>query len=318
MENIKTLEEARALIQGINKDNYFDRKMDKTRPATNVWSKSSMFKLWQDPANFLEGPPFKQTPVMVKGQQIDTYVLEPQLFRTKYEVTCKGPWNANPGKADATRIRKMGKTPLKPETMNDIQTILTRLESPGQEETCRQMLSGEPQVAVKGVVECNYLLDGEPFTNFIPLTGLLDSVYTNSDNSEIDIDLKSTGAETAYEMWKISRALGYAWQDVLYTELREANGFRPKAFKFVFVQKEAPFRVQVAEYDDNAKATARIELEEAFALICVLGHGVRVDALYSPIETFGVDSNWEATSGVPEIVSSRTKDWNFTFHAASA
>ena len=144
-----------------------------------------MFKLWQDPANFLEGPPFKQTPVMVKGQQIDTYVLEPQLFRTKYEVTCKGPWNANPGKADATRIRKMGKTPLKPETMNDIQTILTRLESPGQEETCRQMLSGEPQVAVKGVVECNYLLDGEPFTNFIPLTGLLDSVWTDSYGTDM-------------------------------------------------------------------------------------------------------------------------------------
>lgn len=316
MNTHATLESARAELEGIDQLNYFSRSVTPQNPLTGVWSKSQFSRLIEDPARWAAGIPFKETAKMRFGSMVDDYLFMPDQFRQTYKQTSDCPWNKNPGRAEAAMIRKEGKTPMKPSEMERILNIEQSLLGAG--EHAKAMLDGAHQVPVLGVIEVKYCRNGDPLhkTLFIPVKGLLDSLSGWAGGDTL-YDMKITSAEDNGDLWSIFTKFKYHLQDELYSQIHLANGNPVKDFKFVFVQDEAPFRVQVVDIDDNMRQNAGFCINKACQILAAMAEGWSPTNLYPDVLTLGTQSPWSRFPTVDETLESKIAEVNVTFHGKS-
>ena len=313
---MQTLESARELLAPIDKYNYFEHSAKPADPLNSVWSKSALKSLTTDVADWLSNRPFDVTEAMKFGSLVDDYLLWPEEFNKKYGILPTDcPLNRNPGKADAARIRAQGKEPVKTKTMNRVFAIEKKFNESTHENVV-DMLSGTYQFVVKCVAEITYTFKGNKRTLFIPLKSLLDSAKFDGNKVRIN-DMKVTGARNVEDIWSIFTGLCYHWQSELYTEGMKANGYDVEYFDFVFIQAEAPHRIQVARADENLQMAARTGLTKAFMTLALLNEGYTEEDFYPKVATFGVENPWRRFAELGHLTE-KILDFKVDFHAGSA
>ena len=318
MKLFGSAQEAIDSMAHINLDNYFDNGANPDEPATTPWSKSALFKVSEDPASWMAKVPFIVTEKMKFGSLVDDYLFWPSQFKAKYEETSACPWNKNPGKAEAMKIRSRNKTPVKPKDMDRVRAIEEGFKSRVKSNHSQKMLDGEYQYLTKGAVEINYTLDGLPKTVFLPIKGLLDSALFTGGKEQDDVelfDMKITSAKDIADVWSIYTGLGYHWQEVIYSELMTKAGYNVKDFHFVFSQSEPPHQIWIVKSDENLRAVAKTGISRAFMHVLAIIEGWTPEDFTPAVLTFGKQNPWERFMELPEELLKRIKIQDVEFHA---
>lgn len=265
MQTYTTREEALEAASRINDENYFDHKPNTSFPLTGVWSKSSLHYAGHNLHRWAAGLPKKITHAMGRGTLLDVLLTEPEKFQELYVVTSEEDARKKAYKDAKAAAESSGRRLVKESEVKAAQDACDAIMN---HHLAKEMLSGDMQHIMTGAVK----LSGSKGDVFLSLKGKTDATIIGDGTAKI-WDLKGTGAEDDESIKRISKQVGYHWQEFLYSKLSEQNGLFCESFKFAFVEFDAPHRVRVVEFGDEALDAAEKAMQKVFSAIYAIGHG---------------------------------------------
>ena len=205
--------------------------------------------------------------VMFMGSLLDILMTEPEKFNSLYVVT------------DEEDGRKKAYQDAKKEAEDSGRMLVKKTELATAERMSEailghpegiKMVKGEPQRVFTSAVKILHPSIGEVWSAFKLKT---DFTQENEDGTVDVWDLKVTGFSDDDGIAKVCRNLGYHWQEELYSSAINSTGRHVRSFKFVFVCEEAPHRVRVVEFNDEALHGARRGIQKAYSIVTAVAAG---------------------------------------------
>lgn len=228
----------------------------RTYHSTKALSKSSMDDLLKCPALFKQtldnmGQEEAPTPAMILGSLFHHMVLETSTLLEHWGVK-RNSGASKAGKEEAALAAEKGIT----------------LVSPDVWETCEKMqsaaLSHPLMRAAMAATDCRtetsiYWTE----RGSIPCKARIDAMATIPGIGLCLIDLKSTNDASPDGISKHLYDYGYHRQAAWYTHALKTAGLEPKAFVFLFCEKQSPYLTTAATVSENALWLALEEINGA-------------------------------------------------------
>lgn len=188
-------------------------------------SKSMLWQFRQSPHKWRRGKPFEATPAMQFGTLVHTLALQPENVDQEFAISPFDDFRKKEAKEWKAKAEQGGKAVIKQAEFDHAMRVAeaftesTHLYSLGEHET---------EVAVYGEIAK------------FPVKCMIDVVPKNGTALA---DLKTcTSIGSTYEMTQQIINMGYHMQAALYRDLYAmATGREINKFKFVFVEKAAPY-----------------------------------------------------------------------------
>jgi PDDEXK-like domain of unknown function (DUF3799) len=166
-------------------------------------------------------------------------------------------WNTKAAKAAVAEARAAGKTPLKPKVAEQVKAMADAVRA--HPEAARLLTPG------RGRAE-QALFDIDPVTG-IWKRAMVDWLPEPDDDGQVTIvDLKTTVAANIAAVSRHLYDFGYYQQAPWYMDLVDSLGLSPHyepTFVFVFVEKEPPHLVSVAQPDPDSIEWGRVRNRKA-------------------------------------------------------
>lgn len=259
---------ALAEVEGINSDNYHDWEPNTLNPLKGTWSKSALHYAAHEPHKWAAGTRKRFKSVMFMGSLVDCLMTEPEKFNDLYIVTEEEDGRKK-AHQDAKKLAEdQGKSLVKASELKLAEDMIEKVL--GHPEGAA-MAKAEPQRVFTAALKLHHPAKNE--TGYVAFKLKTDYTEDHGDGSMTVWDLKVTGHETDDDIAKISRRLGYHWQEELYSGAIQANGYHVRSFKFVFVCDVFPHRVRIVEFNNEALSGASRGIRKAFSIVKAVADG---------------------------------------------
>lgn len=204
------------------------------------------------PAHYIASKQFprKETPALIEGRRLHSFILEPDVFDATFAVSEKFDMRTNVGKQGHADWLKAngGKTPITADDLNRYQSI-------------REAIIAHPEA--RNLLSAPCVTEQSVFTND-PETGILVKARQDIYNDGIIADLKSTTDANPNEFFREAFNYGYHRQAAFYLDVMTwATGRTHDTFRFIVFEKEPPFAVVVLEASEKFLQRGREEYRRA-------------------------------------------------------
>ena len=225
-------------------------------------SKTQLGELKKSPLHlrtYLDAPRTESTPDQKFGTACHTAVFEPERFESSYAVAPEGiDRRTTAGKAAWAEFQSLnvGKELLKAEDYDAVRALAYSVG------TCKGLERfgigyGDGAPILRGIAEASVF--GVDFGTNLAIKGRFDYYDAETD---VIIDLKTCARADFWSARKDLIKYSYGLQADHYRELAEQNTHRRTRFIFAFVEKSAPYGVQLLELDDQSYENVRAERYE--------------------------------------------------------
>jgi hypothetical protein len=222
-------------------------------------SKTQIGYLKQSPLHlrtYLDAPRTESTPDQKFGTACHTAVFEPERFESSYAVAPEGiDRRTTAGKAAWAEFQSqnVGKELLKAEDYDAVRALAYSVG------TCKALQKfgigyGDGAPILRGIAEASVF--GVDFGTNLAIKGRFDYY---DEETDVIIDLKTCLRADYWSARKDLVKYGYPIQADHYIELAEQNTGRKTRFIFAFVEKSAPYGVQLLELDAASYEKVRAE-----------------------------------------------------------
>lgn len=219
-------------------------------------SKSGVMKLARSPLHYFAdrySPSKEPTPAMVMGSLTHTLSLEPHKLDAEYIVAPDISRRSNAGKDAWNEFQKQaeGKQIISQEQLNEARKIASAVKT---HPFAGPALSG-------GFAEHSYYWIDE-------LSGVLakcrPDYVKNLKSGVVLLDLKTTDDASVESFAKTCSSFGYHVSAAMSMDGYEAvTGIRPLAYKFIVVERSAPYGIAIYEMETRAIAKGREIYQDA-------------------------------------------------------
>lgn len=217
--------------------------------AVDAVSCSTLKRFAEAPAKALVAPP--ETDAMRAGRLLHSAVLEAWSFDTRYQRTALDRCGTKAWQKEEAAALSAGRTLLKDAEYDRLAAVRDAVHA---HPVARELLA-------PGLTTETAVIWTDPVTGRL-CRGKMDGIRRDM---RLILDVKTTGDASPREFARSAARLRMHWQDAWYRDGIAAapGGFKPDAFIFLAIERDAPHLIAAYELTADAVAAGRAQVREA-------------------------------------------------------